>query len=1359
MISEKPSSSFPLLDGARELADAAMLRILASYAPPPYLRFLSETPQPETAVRLPVHAAVLFADVSGFTRLTERLCREGEVGVELLASTLNAYFGHVIDVITGLGGEVVKFAGDGLIAIWAQPAYEALTREQAERCAEQAARCALSLQRGLRDVSPVQVHGITMSMRIGIGLGAASLRQLGGQGGRWELAFSGPVVQQASLACPRAEPGEVVLSPSVCSRLAARAVIAPLPDGYARLLDLADQETAPVLAKPVLFAAMIPALRACLPEVVLGRLDAGQSGWLTELRRVTVLFVKLPELDSAERSGERSGDAVPALLRALQAVIGRYEGDINKLHVDEKGAMLLAVFGLPPLSHPDDALRGVRAALLCQRVLAEHGERCAIGISTGHAFCGTIGNDTRREYTVLGDVVNLAARLMSAAAERGETHPILCDSITHEAARAGIEFGAPVMLSIKGKATPISTCTPRGEVSGNETTTPPERLGTRMQGRTEEMQRLTARLRAQLSQSGGLVIIEGEAGIGKSCLSGQLLAQARQLGIDILYGGGDAIERSTAYFAWTRIFREIFGLPIDGSEADARKVREKILELLPEQAVHSGQAELLGPVLRLRREASHDEGDGWAAVMASRGAAEQRQSLLIQILTRLHERSPTLLLIENTHWLDSASWALLGRVRRELPKLLIAVVSRPPAAIDDPMAQAEYQKLRADPDCELLQLSPLSLEHTAALLRERLAITGLPQLLVDFIFGQTHGHPFFATELASALRDAGALHIEDGTCRLTQTPDALRAQRFPTTMSGVVLSRIDRLRPQQLLLLKVASVIGYTFLYRIVDGIHPIPADRPHLPGYLDDLEQHELTVRQAAIELTYSFRHSIIQDVAYNTLSFAQRRQLHLAIAEWYERVEASAKQPTQGLLHVERLAHHYSQAAEHPHATQEELSKAIEALRRAGEQALRSGATRESIGLYERALGLLTRLPETEARRRIELSLRVPQSLGLGVVRGYAAVETEQALLRCLAQCQRAAEEPHELLPTLFGLWSFSILRGKLWRARDYASQIFRYGSVDPESDASVAGELVQQVTCFYLGELLTSRQHGEVLLRRYQLGRHQHLTYMLNVDPEIMSLVHHGHAQWLLGNDGPARACYHGAFERSREVGHPYSTGFAIYSLCTYYQTYGDIPAVRRHTEALAALADKHGYGHSKLQSDFMRGWLLVQDGSSTEGFALMQRTIAARRASGAELTLCLLLAIYARSLLEAGQIDTAHAMTRESLALIEENGERLFASIVLLIHAEVLIRKRSSSVLDPSIDAEPEDILNRAIEIARSQGSAFQELRAVMVLCRLWMAQGKTEGARVLLAQTLQQQRGSLHPREHQTAQDLLKELSP
>jgi class 3 adenylate cyclase len=302
---------------------------------------------------------------------------------------------------------------------------------------------------------------------------------------------------------------------------------------------------------------------------MLASMVAGHEEWLAELRQITVLFANLPDLD------HRAGlDEAQEVMAALQGALYRYEGSINKLSIDEKGTSLVAALGLPPLTHEDDPARGVQAALAIREALAGLGQRAAIGVTTGRAFCGTVGSPLRREYTMLGAVVNLAARLMQEAGDG-----VLCDAATARAARAALAFEALPPVRVKGRADPVPVYRPRrfrgGRAGRGPGPEPVERVP--LVGREAERRRLAEALDRLLASGNGhpgrvhVLVLEGEAGAGKSRLVAELVDQAVEAGLPVLAGTGDAVERNTPWHAW----RELFGrLPdVDGATCSARTPR------------------------------------------------------------------------------------------------------------------------------------------------------------------------------------------------------------------------------------------------------------------------------------------------------------------------------------------------------------------------------------------------------------------------------------------------------------------------------------------------------------------------------------------------------------------------------------------------------------------------------------------------------------------------------------------------------------------------------------------------------------------------------------------------------------------
>ena len=940
----------------------ALTELLASYVPKLIQNRVIANPSPiEAPVAEDLQAAVLFADISGFTLLTERMAEKGPTGVEAIARILNEYFGQLIDIIHDYGGDVVKFAGDAVIAVW--PIVSDLQMTSSISRADQwqwtmrAAECALEVHQRLTNY---QVEDANLYLKLAIGMGKISTVHVGGVFNRWEFLMTGTPLVELGIANNIAKAGDILITPSAWKLIRndcnGMPVEFELRDTIAQGGSLHSLNKPSSIfsspKKPVIPNGVENSLRPYIPGAVINRLTAGQGSWIAELRRVTVLFINLPDIDQNTEL-----DAAQNISKLIQRSVYRYEGSINKINVDDKGITIVAALGLPPFSHEDDPARGVQAALMIRKELANLNVPSYVGVATGRIFCGSVGNESRREYTIIGNAVNLSARLMSAASKQDElidkyAVPILCDRATYDSAKDAVEFKPLPPQPVKGRTEPVEV------FHAQEAKKSVVRSKTELIGRQEEKTLIAAALQ-ELSRGmpHQTLVLQGEAGIGKSRLFEDLIRQAETLDVKTFIGGGDGIEKSSPYHAWRPIFDKIFEIEDLSAKSDftgetdvaiQNRVVEKLARIDPDLARYAPLVDVVLPIPIPDNELT--------SAMSGEIRGGNVRELLARLLSFEASLAPVLIVMEDLHWFDSASWALLVDVQQKVRPLFLALNTRP---LSDPVP-VQFKQIIDAPGTWLVKLEAMMLDDVEALVCQRLGVKSVPPMIGRLIREKSEGHPFFAEELAYALRDSGTLVIENQECQVYSRLMNFEDLALPDTLQAAITNRIDSLDPSQQLTLKVASVIGRIFAFRLLEAIHPIEADKPALPDYMVTLTRLSLTlVESEAPDLAYIFKHAVTQEVAYNLMLFSQRRQLHQAVAEWIEENYEKNIEAYYALL-----AHHWSQAAETSEAQDNEhaLLKAVEYLDKAGEEAMQNYANQEVIQFFTQALELDEKLSGLE-------------------------------------------------------------------------------------------------------------------------------------------------------------------------------------------------------------------------------------------------------------------------------------------------------------------------------------------------------------------------------------------------------------
>lgn len=638
-----------------------------------------------------------------------------------------------------------------------------------------------------------------------------------------------------------------------------------------------------------------------VPSLLLEQARAGLWPWFGEFRNVTVLFLGLKELDVTHPG------ALGALClteEILHRVLRRHGGSLLDFATDEKGIGSVSAFGLPQSAHRDDAERAVAAAMELVAGLREMGIVGSVGVTAGRGFYGDCGGPSRRRLGLVGPPIILAARLMSAA-----QGTVLCDERVRRGAPSFTYTALPPM-NLKGQDAPVAVFEP-GERAAPQAL----RYEHGMVGRRSERERIASELERLRSGLGGLLSVTGEAGIGKSHLLAETAHLAQERGLEVLTGIGSEMETATPYFPWRRVLGEL--LPRDPA-ARVTLLREQ----LRDDPLRQAWLPLLEAIVPLGLPPTDA-----TRHMDSAGRALAIQELLIELLSRRAAQQPVLLVLDDLHWIDAASCALLEAVHDRLPQLLIVLGSRP---AEQALAPEVGRLLRSEHPS--ISLGALDRTAVAQLACARLEIHRAPPELVEFLWVRANGHPFYIEELLLGLRSAQMLEVHDGACRLNEGFHAGELATLPTTLQGLIVGRVDRLASLHQWMLKLASVIGREFAVAALADLRTQPASGEALEDMLASLVEADLLrLASAAEPQMYEFKHAILRDVLYDLLPFSQRRELHGRVAVWIESSGDDLR-----LRHAE-LALHWERAGD--------PQRAVHHLEGAGVEAVSRYANRDAI------------------------------------------------------------------------------------------------------------------------------------------------------------------------------------------------------------------------------------------------------------------------------------------------------------------------------------------------------------------------------------------------------------------------------
>ncbi|MCA9705454.1 MAG: AAA family ATPase [Myxococcales bacterium] len=1243
-------------------------------------------------VELPARArgTALFADISGFTPLTEALVDElgARRGGEELTRHLNRVYGALIHQVHCFRGSVIGFSGDA-ITCW-------FPDDEGRR----ATTCGLRLQAAMRELGSVDTpSGAThaLSIKVAVTGGVARRLRVGAPDVQVIDVLAGAMLDRLAHAEGLAERGTLVVGAEVHAALPpGTAVVRWRGDGFAEIDALPRLE--PESPWPPLGDDAIPLaqLRPWLQPAVWERVRDQQAEFLAELRPAVALFVRFSGLDFETNDGV--GEQLDAYVRWTQQVLERYGGTLVQLTTGDKGSYLYAVFGAP-VAHEDDVERALAAAAILREppLRASGVEAVQLGMSRGRVRAGAYGSETRRTYGALGHETNVAARLMSHAAP-GQ---LLVSPRIATAAAPGHVLRPLGEVVLKGKREPLAVFGYEGRREAAPTTAMHAPIVGRARERAvlhEEVERLRS------AGTAGVVLLEGEAGIGKSSLLRDLVEHARSgpRALPVLVAAADALESSTAFYAWRAVFWGLLGVEPTHEPA---AIQARVLARLPE-GLHP-LAPLLGAVIDAMGTIASDD----PRVHGSLRAASLPR-YLAAVFAALTRAEPTVLVVEDAHWLDSSSWALLTLVVRAHPALLAVVSTRPPDAPPEP-----YRALRAGARTRFLALAAMEPDDVLALVSRCLGVERVPERVARLIHDKAEGNPFFGEELAYALREAGLVGVEDGAC-VFEAPD-LEAFDFPDTIEALVTSRIDRLAPSDQSALKVASVIGRAFDVMTLRDLLSGEAERTRLPDSLGRMTATGLMLCETPWpRASYLFKHAITRDVAYNLMLFEQRRELHRAVADWYERVHADDLAPYLALLAQHRVKAVEGLAEPAP----ERVREAERALARAGVQALESGATLEALGLADQGLALLPWLPASRERDELELELRSVRGSALVLIGGPTHEEVPGEFDRARQLCQ-ALGETARLFEALFGIWYFNFIRADGSGSLTFSQRMLEMADVTGlpafRSRAQEArgcsliceGRLEEGLAC--MNEAIELSAGSGVAVGVAQ-----------SRDSTVIAHDYRAWAHCFLGYPDRARDDALRAIELAEGVSHPLAMAQAVSFGAHVFRYRREIAEVEALARRGLAICVEHGFLMWHAGNVAALGWVALTRGEVEDAVAQLETALGMAR----ELELGIIAMIARMDLIAArtalGRFDDALAIVDEARAVQRDRLLGFCAPETLLLEAGVWLGRGD----EPRAEA----CMHAALEQARATRARWFVLRAARQLAELWRGRGRSAQGRELLA---------------------------
>jgi len=1012
------------------------------------------------------------------------------------------------------------------------------------------------------------------------------------------------------------------------------------------------------------------------------------SGAPSERRHLTVLFCDIAQSTALAKSLDP--EDLSLLMRTYYDRCGEAIQHFDGVIASYVGDGIMALFGYPR-AHEDDAERAVHAALKILEVsktVYPKGHppiRVRIGIASGLVV---VGEDKlhalTREKSVVGETPNLAAHLQGVAA----SNSILISEATRKLVGDVFELEKMELHNLKGRPEigwhiiGLKAGTSRFEAHG--------RILTNFVGRDQEVALLVDRWQQVNQGEGQVVLLAGEAGIGKS----RIVENFRQM----ISGPSQLILRyqCSPYHIDSALYPVITELEHKAKIAsnDASSVRlEKIEGFLKEEGLNLDETlPVLAGLLSIATGDRYPPPD-----VDPQRRKERTLSALVQRIINLGTKSSVLMTVEDVHWADPTTLEFLSRLIQKLEESRILLIMTYRPEFTAPWTGHAH--------VSALFLNRLGRRHCRAMVKA-IARKSLPAAVTDQIIAKTDGVPLFVEELTKTLLESGLLREESDGWVLS---GPLQEFAIPATLHDSLLARLERL-PSVKEVAQVGAAIGREFSYNLLAAVSPM--SESDLKWALDRLASAELIfVRGTPPAASYVFKHALVQDTAYETMLKSKRQQLHGHIAKALE-----DRFPEIAQTQPEILAHHYTEAA---------VPKiAITWWGKAGDLAIRRSADTEAVRHFSRAIELLQREPESRERDESELAMRIKLSGPLIATRGYVTPELAENYANAWQLCSSLKEEK-SIFPVMYGQWVIPYVRGDMAAALVNSERFLHQAERQSDTGLLMMGHRIYGSSLVWRGDARPGSEHLRQALSLYNGSEHDKLAYIFSQHPRTAALAHLCLGLQHLGFIDQAMDAGWQAIADAKRIGHFNSIAYSLCFVSLLIMLRRDVSTLKTTAGELMQLAKQYRASYWTLWAKPMLGWIAAQEGDIETGIRQMHESAEALQKQNANLWVPQTLLLEAEILGNAKQYQHAHKLLDAAQALIEPLDQRFYEAELHRVRGAVLTAEEPNS---------PDGMksLDCAINVARRQNSRFLELRACVSKARVCRGRGLCDDAREIVA---------------------------